>query len=86
MSNGCAAASIGSLPNACTASVWKSAPHALAASASAGTSCTTPISLLIHITEHIATSPPSAAAKASARTVPVASTSTSRSSPPSRAT
>ena len=41
------------LPNACTASVWNSAPRAFARVAtSSAIGCTTPISLFTHITEH----------------------------------
>ena len=40
-----------SLPSACTASVWNQPPQALAAAASAGISCTTPVSLLASITD-----------------------------------
>ena len=48
-------ASISTLPNAWTASLWNTTPRLRARSAIAGTSCTVPISLFTHITVDTAT-------------------------------
>jgi hypothetical protein len=47
---------MGSLPTACTASVWKIAPLALASLAISSTGKTTPVSLLAHMTLTMAVS------------------------------
>ena len=74
---------MGTLPNACTASVWMIAPADLANATSSGIGCTTPVSLLTHITVTIAVSLPIASRASSRSTTPDGNTRSMRSTPPS---
>ena len=83
----CVCASISTLPNACTASVWNTTPAASRLLGHRGHDrCTVPISLFTHITEHTAASSRTSASNDAASTTAVAeSTASRRSSPPSLA-
>ena len=84
-SMGSTVASMTSLPNACTASVCINAPTLRACAPIAGTSCTTPLSLLIHITEQTATCASTSVVSDSGTIKPSVPIVSRRSSPPSRA-
>ena len=66
--------SIGTLPTACTASVWNITPAALASSAISSTGKKLPVSLLAHITDTTATRSVSSRLYSSRSTRPLPST------------
>ena len=74
MSHPSALTSRGMLPAACTASVWKSAPHECAMSASSRTGWMLPVSLFAVMTLTRTTSSPTASARLCGRTKPSPST------------
>ena len=85
-SKGTVLAFTSTLPKACTASVWNTPPAAFVSAASSSMGCTTPVSLLIHITDTNAVSPLVILARASAMsTLPSRCTLIIRSSAPSLA-
>ena len=66
--------SIGTLPTACTASVWNRTPAACASSAISSTGNRVPVSLLAHITETMATRSDSSRVYSSRSSRPLPST------------